>query len=164
MLAIVFPHRTLAPVHSGSASSIAIGCVLVWLLNIVRKAMLSTHFRAFWYSMHMSGFTLPLRCALPCSFMHTWRGWWRGCPAFHVPTGVTSLSHGTTVKLLCSSPHRAPSQVNFSGGDAFNGVRVRWVVAPFGKPDWTKVNNALLQPKHSLYSSTLRNCADLVHA
>jgi hypothetical protein len=40
----------------------------------------------------MSGFKLPLRFALPCSFLHTWRGWWRGYPAFHVATGVTSSS------------------------------------------------------------------------
>jgi hypothetical protein len=36
----------------------------------------------------MSGFTLPLRLALPCSFSHTGRGWWRGYPAFHGTTGV----------------------------------------------------------------------------
>jgi hypothetical protein len=32
-----------APVPSGSVSSIAIGWVFVWLLYIVRKAILSTH-------------------------------------------------------------------------------------------------------------------------
>jgi hypothetical protein len=32
----------------------------------------------------MFGFTLPLRFALPFSFMYTWRGWWRGYPAYHV--------------------------------------------------------------------------------
>jgi hypothetical protein len=61
---------------------------------IVRKAVLSTHSRTFWYA--MSGLTLPLRFALPCSFLYTWRVWWRGYPAFHVATCVTSSSRSIT--------------------------------------------------------------------
>jgi hypothetical protein len=67
---------TLVPVPSCTVPSIAIDFVFAWLQYIVRKAMLLTRLRAIWYA--MSGFMLPLRFALLCSILHTWRGWWRG--------------------------------------------------------------------------------------
>jgi hypothetical protein len=74
---------TGVPVPTGSASSIAFGWMFC-LADYVRRAMLSPRLRAILFT--MSGFTLPLRFVSPCSFNHTWRGWWRGYPAFHVAT------------------------------------------------------------------------------
>jgi hypothetical protein len=76
--------------------------------------MLSTHLRVFWCA--MSGFTLPFRFALPCSFMHTWCGRWRCYPAFHVATGVTSPSslHNHTIKshMLTTMPKAAAARTS----------------------------------------------------
>jgi hypothetical protein len=46
----------------------------------------------------LSGFTLPYRFALTCSFMNSWRGWWRAYPAFHVATGATSSSSSALLR------------------------------------------------------------------
>jgi hypothetical protein len=41
-------------------------------------------------------------CQAQSSFMHTWRGCWRGYPAFHIATGVTSLSSKLWLMVIAS--------------------------------------------------------------
>jgi hypothetical protein len=78
----------------------------------------SPRLRAIWYA--MSGFTLPLCFALPCSFFHTWRGY----PAFHVATGgdndfipvatgVTMSGLFRCLRILPSMPGRLPGRLVF---------------------------------------------------
>jgi hypothetical protein len=62
----------------------------------------------------MPDFTLNLHFDWFCSFMHAWRGCWRGYPAFHVAAGETSSSSSTTDQPQPLPPHKF-SLLGFAG-------------------------------------------------
>jgi hypothetical protein len=85
--------------------------------------------------------------ALSCVCLYTWRGWWRGYPAFHVASGVvmsssSSFQHAskTLHKNLISLKHPPPLNPpfwtpmffwRFLGPDTV-GLGAKWPIRFFG--------------------------------
>jgi hypothetical protein len=78
------------------------------------------------YEMHLRYKQRFLRCHesfyLLCSFMHTWRGWWRVYPAFHVPTGVTPSSSRNVGHRIISNNQASKRQGSHCGLSHWSGI------------------------------------------